>query len=56
MASYLKKKYTERTLRKSFRCDYEDNVITKFPKRPKDNKKRQNQVRFIGRGNLASQK
>ena len=30
-----------------------DNLIAKFPKEPKDDKKRQNQVRFNERGNRA---
>ena len=39
--------------RKCFRCGSEDHMITKFPKPPKDNDKRQRQVRFNGKGNRA---
>ena len=43
----------ERALRKCFRCGSEDHIIAKFPKPPKDNEKRQNQVRFHEKGNRA---
>ena len=42
----LDKQGTERTPQKCFRCGSEDNIIAKCTKPPKDNKKRQNQVRF----------
>ena len=38
---------------KCFRCGYEDHMIAKFPKAPKDNGKRRNQVRFNEKGNSA---
>ena len=47
---------TERKPRKWFRCVYEDHLIAKIPKLPKDNQKRQKQVRFSERVNCASQK
>ena len=37
---------TERLPRKCFRCGSEDHLIAKYSKPPKDNKKRQRQVRF----------
>ena len=37
---------SECTLRKCFRCGSEDHMIAKCPKPPKDNEKRQKQVRF----------
>ena len=37
---------TERTPRKYFRCGYEDHIIAKFPKSPKENDKRRKQIRF----------
>ena len=43
----------ERTPRKSFRCGYEDHMIAKCPKPPKDNEKRRNQVSFNEKGNCA---
>ena len=39
--------------RKCFRCGSEDHLITKFPKPPNENQKRQNQVRFNKKGNCA---
>ena len=41
----------ERTPRKYFKCRYEDHMIAKCPKPPKDNKKRKNQVHFNEKGN-----
>ena len=43
----------ERPPRKCFRCGFEDHMIAKFPKPPKDNEKRRNQVRFNEKGNRA---
>ena len=43
----------ERTPRKCFRCGSEDHMIEKCPKPPKDNEKRQRQVRFNEKGNRA---
>ena len=42
-----------RTPRKCFRYGYEDHLIAKCPKPPKDNEKRQKQVRFNENGNRA---
>ena len=39
--------------RKCFRCGSEDHMITKYPKPPKYNGKRQRQVRFNEKGNRA---
>ena len=39
--------------RKCFRCGSEDHMITKFPNPPKDNEKRQRQVRLNEKGNYA---
>ena len=50
------KKHTERTPHKCFRCGYEDHLIAKCLKPPKDNKKRKKKVRFSERVNRASQK
>ena len=47
----MNNKHTERTTRKYFRCEYEDHLISKFPKPPTDNEKRQKQVRFSERDN-----
>ena len=44
---------TERTPRKCFRCRYEDHLIAKIPKPPKDNEKRRKQVRFNEKVNRA---
>ena len=52
----MENRRTERTPCKCFRCGSEDHLISKCPKPPKDNEKRQNQVRFGERGNRASQK
>ena len=38
---------------KCFICGSEDHLITKFPKPPKENEKRQKQVRFNEKGNCA---
>ena len=43
----------ERTPIKCFRCGYEDHMIAKFPKPPKDNDKRRRQARFNKKGNRA---
>ena len=42
---------SERPPRKCFRCGYEDHMIKKCPKPPKDNEKRQRQVCFNEKGN-----
>ena len=47
---------SECTPRKRFRCGYIDHLIAKFLKPPKDNKKRQKNVRFNEIGNRESQK
>ena len=44
---------TERPPRKYFTCGYEDHLISKFLKPPKDNEKQRNQVRFNDKGNRA---
>ena len=36
-----------------FRCGYEDKLIEKFPKPPKDNNKQRKQVRLKEKGNRA---
>ena len=46
-------RHMERLPQKCFRCGSEDHIIAKFPKLPKDNEKRQNQVRFHEKGNRA---
>ena len=43
----------ERPHRKCFRCGYEDHMIAKCPKPPKDNEKRLKQVRFNEKDNRA---
>ena len=55
MAGDLEKQRAERTPRKFFISGSEDNLVAKYPKPPKDNKKRQNKVRLIERGNNLSQ-
>ena len=45
------KQQTELKPNKCFRCGSEDDLIYKFPKPPKDNEKRINQVCFSERGN-----
>ena len=52
VAGDLENRSTERTPWKCFRCGSEDNLISKYPKPPK-NEKRQNQVRFNEKVNLA---
>ena len=52
----MEKQRNERTSRICFRCKSVDHLISKCPKPPKDNKKRQKHVRFNKRGNCASQK
>ena len=49
-------KLTERTPHKCSRCGYEDNLIAKCLKPPKDADKQKKQVCFSERGNRASQK
>ena len=44
---------TEWTSQKCFRCGSEVYLISKYPKPPKDNERRQNQVRFNEKGNRA---
>ena len=43
----LDNRRTEHTPRKCFRFGSEKHMIAKFPKPPKDNKKRRKQVRFM---------
>ena len=43
----------ERPPQKCFRCAYGDHMIAKFPKPPKENEKRRNQVSFNEIGNRA---
>ena len=52
----MDRQQTERTTCKKFRCGFVDNLIAKFPKPPKKNKKRQMTVRFHEGGNRALQK
>ena len=47
---------TEHAPHKWFRCGYVDHLVTKCPKPPKDNEKRQKTVCFNENGNHASQK
>ena len=43
---------TNRTdISKKNRCGYQDHIIAKFPKSPKDNYKRRNQVSYNEKGN-----
>ena len=53
MVSHSDNRRTERTPRKRFRCGYQDNLIEKCPKPPKDNEKRKKQVSFNEKGNCA---
>ena len=46
-------RHTERPPRKCYRCGSEDHMIAKYPKLPKDNEKRRNQVRFNEKVNHA---
>ena len=46
---YNRKK--EQTTRKYYRCESEDHLIAKYPKPPKENEKRRNQVHFNEKGN-----
>ena len=46
-------RHMERTPRKCYICGYEDHMIEKCSKPPKDNEKRQKQVRFNEKGNHA---
>ena len=50
------KQQTKCTPQKQFRCGFVDHLIAKFPKPPKDNKKRQKKIRFSESGNCALQK
>ena len=43
----LENRRTERTRRKCFRCGYEDHLIEKCSKPPKENEKWRKQVRLI---------
>ena len=47
----MENRQTDGISRKCFRCRYEDHLITKYTKPPKDNEKRQKQVCFNERGN-----
>ena len=47
------KRNSERLPRKCFRCGSEDHMIAKYPKLPKDIKKRRKQVCFNEKGNRA---
>ena len=51
----MDRQQTERPSCKYFRHGSVDNLIYKLPKPPKDNKKRQKNVRFNERGNRESQ-
>ena len=53
---YLDNKCLERTPCKFFRCGYEDNMIAKVSKPPKDNKKQRKQIYCSEIGKHASQK
>ena len=44
---------TERTPQRCFRYGYEDHLISKYPKPPKENEKRLKKVHFSERGNCA---
>ena len=52
-AGALENRQRERTPLKCFRCGFEDHIIAKFPKPPKDNEKRRKQVRFNEKGDRA---
>ena len=53
MVDVLSNRNMERPPRKSFRYRYEDHMIAKFPKPPKDNEKQRRQVRFNEKVNCA---
>ena len=53
MAGDLDRQQTERPPGKCFICGSVDNLIDKYPKSPKDNKKKGNNDRFNERGNRA---
>ena len=53
VAGYLDNRHTEHMPRKCFICGSEYHLIAKFPKPPKENEKRQNQVHFSEIGNRA---
>ena len=55
-ASDLEKQQTEGPPWKKTKCGSVDHLIDTCPKRPKDDTKRQKNVRFNERGNCASQK
>ena len=55
-AGDLDRQGTEHTPYKFFRCRSVDSIIAKFTKPLKDNKKRQNTVRFNEKSNLSSHK
>ena len=44
---------TEQPPQKCFRCGYEDHLVSKCPKPPKDTEKRRKEVRFNEKGNHA---
>ena len=52
-ASHSDNRQMEHTPWKCFRCGPQDNLISKFPKPPKDNEIRQKQVRSNDKGNPA---
>ena len=51
MVDASENRQTEQPPRKLFRCGYEDHLIAKYPKPPKDNRKRIKQVLFNEKGN-----
>ena len=53
MAGDLDKRLTERTHQKYCICLSEDHLVEKCPNPPKENEKKQKQVRFIEKGNHA---
>ena len=54
MAGDLDNRRTERTPQIGFRCGYEDHLIAKCPKPPKENEKQGNRVRLNEKGNRAN--
>ena len=53
MAGDLENRQTEQAPRNIFKCGSKDHLIAKSLKPPKDNRKRQKQVRFNDKGNCA---
>ena len=53
MDGHLDTRQTEQTPQNCFRCGSQDHIIEKYPKPPKENQKRQKQVRFNEKGNCA---